>query len=175
MNRFPRMHVSLYVHSIAETVNFYTTFFGKSASKVKADYAKYELDEPSLIISFVQNSDRVQQNFGHLGFQVDSLEKLTTLLNDAKHKGLEVLEEMGTNCCYANQDKFWVKDPNGVQWEVYYFHEDVAFNDPHYASTDENVACCTPEVALQEAKKEKPRIKMVDLQNGSCAPGSGCC
>ena len=88
---------------------------------------------------------------------------------------MEVLEEMGTNCCYANQDKFWVKDPNGVQWEVYYFHEDVAFNDPHYASNDENVACCTPTDTAVVEKKEKPRIKMADLQNGSCAPGSGCC
>ena len=37
---FPKMHVSLYVSDIASTVNFYTTFFGMPASKVKKGYAK---------------------------------------------------------------------------------------------------------------------------------------
>lgn len=175
MNTFPRMHVSLYVNDIAETVNFYTSFFGVPAKKVKKDYAKYELEFPSLIISFVQNPERVQQNFGHLGFQVDTKETLEKVLEATKERGMEVIEEMGTNCCYANQDKFWVKDPNGVQWEVYYFHEDVEFNDPHYTSNDENTACCTPADVQEEVKAEKPRIKLSELQNQSCTPGSGCC
>jgi hypothetical protein len=50
-------------------------------------------------------------------------------------------EEIGTSCCYARQDKFWVNDPDGVQWEVYYFHQDTEFNDPHYESTEAS-ACC---------------------------------
>jgi hypothetical protein len=51
-------------------------------------------------------------------------------------------EEAGTNCCYAKQDKFWVTDPDGIQWEVYYFHADAEFNDPHY-ETNDAVTCCT--------------------------------
>src|SRR5437868_4064878 len=54
-NQFPRMHVSLYVTDIAASVQFYNSFFGQSPVKVKSDYAKYILDKPSLIISFVQN------------------------------------------------------------------------------------------------------------------------
>ena len=144
-NPFPRMHVSLYVSDIAQTVNFYTSFFGTAPVKVKTNYAKYVLDSPSLIISFVENTEKVQQNFGHLGFQVETPEDLNIKLREAKKKNLVAKEETGTNCCYAKQDKFWVSDPDGVQWEVYYFHEDSEFNDPHYESAEAS-ACCTPQV-----------------------------
>ena len=53
---FPRMHVSLYVSNLAASVNFYSTFFGQPATKVKPGYAKYVLDSPALIISFIENN-----------------------------------------------------------------------------------------------------------------------
>lgn len=168
-NTFPRMHVSLYVSNIANTVNFYNAFFGKAAVKVKPGYAKYILDSPSLIISFVENKERVQQNFGHLGFQVETLDQLNQLLGEMKRKALLVKEEMGTTCCYAKQDKFWVNDPDGVQWEVYYFHEDAEFNDPHYGS-EEASACCLP-------LEEKQKIVLSEIPEKCCTPiaGSACC
>lgn len=140
---FPRMHASLYVSNIQNTVDFYTQFFGQEPVKVKPGYAKYVLESPSLIISFVENEDRVKSNFGHLGFQVETLEDLNIKLWEAKKKNLVAREELGTNCCYAKQDKFWVNDPDGVQWEVYFFHEDAEFNDPHYELSGAT-ACCTP-------------------------------
>ena len=42
-----------------------------------------------------------------------------------KAAGLAVTEEMGVNCCHANQDKFWVPDPDGVEWEVYHLNYDL--------------------------------------------------
>jgi catechol 2,3-dioxygenase-like lactoylglutathione lyase family enzyme len=171
---FPRMHVSIYVTDIASTVNFYSTFFGQPATKVKKGYAKYELTNPGLIISFVENPERVSGNFGHLGIQVGSKEEMDSKLETARTQGIVSLEEIGTACCYAVQDKFWVTDPDGVQWEVYYFHEDVEFNDPKYSNED-NSACCMPEQA-ETVVEAKPKIKMVDLSNSnSCEPGSGCC
>lgn len=158
-NPYPRMHVSLYVSDIQKSVEFYTLFFGQEAVKVKPNYAKYVLESPSLIISFVENKERVQSNFGHLGFQVESIEDLNIKLWEAKKKNLVSKEEKGTNCCYAKQDKFWVTDPDGVQWEVYYFHKDAEFNDPHY-ETKEASACCMPEdkkkVSLASLTNEKP-------------------
>jgi len=141
-SQFPRMHVSLYVSDINKSVQFYSTFFGKEPVKMKPNYAKYILESPSLIISFVENKDRVQENFGHLGFQVETIEELNSKLSEAKQKNIVAKEETGTNCCYAKQDKFWVNDPDGVQWEVYYFHADAEFNDPHY-ELNEATACCT--------------------------------
>ena len=160
-NPFPRMHVSLYVSDISKTVAFYNSFFGIEPNKVKSNYAKYILENPSLIISFVENKERVQENFGHLGFQVESVEELNIRLWEAKKKNLVAKEEVGTNCCYAKQDKFWVNDPDGVQWEVYYFHADADFNDPHY-ETEEASACCTP------AEKEKVNLSSLSNKKPCC-------
>ncbi len=179
---YPRMHVSLYVKDIASTVNFYTAFFGQPASKVKPGYAKYELEEPGLIISFVQNGERVRSNFGHLGIQVATKELMEERLEVARSLGIVSSEEIGTACCYAVQDKFWATDPDGHQWEVYYFHEDVEFNDPKY-SMEENSVCCSPDTLTAESQEvqtsaeEKPKLKLSELnkQEASCEPGSGCC
>jgi hypothetical protein len=42
-----------------------------------------------------------------------------------KASGLTVREQIGVNCCHANQDKFWVEDPDGVEWEVYHLNFDL--------------------------------------------------
>jgi len=160
-NPFPRMHVSLYVSDLQQSTNFYTSFFNQEPVKIKPHYAKYILENPSLIISFVENKDRVQQNFGHLGFQVETVEDLNIKLWEAKKKNLVSKEEVGTNCCYAKQDKFWVTDPDGVQWEVYYFHEDAEFNDPHYEMS-ETSACCMP------GEKENKNLSELSTEKVCC-------
>lgn len=154
---FPRMHVSLYVSDLTKSLNFYTRFFAQEPAKIRTGYAKFVLETPSLIISFVENADRVQSNFGHLGFQVETIEDLHEKLHVAKQSQLLTKEEIETNCCYARQDKFWVTDPDGVQWEVYYFHEDAEFNDPRVENL-ESTTCCFPSdassvVAIPSNKK----------------------
>lgn len=163
------MHVSLYVSNLAASVNFYNSFFNQPAAKIRTGYAKYVLEKPSLIISFVENKERVQQNFGHLGFQVETPEELEIRLQEAKDKGLVTKEEIGTKCCYAKQDKFWVNDPDGMQWEVYFFHEDAEFNDPHYES-EEASACCIP-----VEKKEHKKLADLTPALSCCEPGAVCC
>lgn len=96
---------------------------------------------------------------------------MTEKLEAARLLGIVSKEEIGTACCYSVQDKFWAEDPDGVQWEVYYFHEDVEFNDPHYTGEEAN-ACCMPE--------EKPvlkfeEFKLDDTSGETCTPGGGCC
>ncbi|HEX8425239.1 ArsI/CadI family heavy metal resistance metalloenzyme [Hymenobacter sp.] len=178
---FPRMHVSLYVSDLTATVNFYTAFFGQPATKIRRGYAKYVLDKPSLIISFVENPGRVASNFGHLGFQVETVEEMEQRLAQARTTGLVAREEMGTACCYAKQDKFWVNDPDGVEWEVYYFHEDAEFNDPRYQQEYDaapNSACCiapavitaTPEI-LNIASTP---FLLADSSTATCSTDVGC-
>jgi catechol 2,3-dioxygenase-like lactoylglutathione lyase family enzyme len=183
---FPRMHVSLYVADLTATVNFYTAFFGQPAAKIRRGYAKYVLDKPSLIISFVENAGRVASNFGHLGFQVETLAEMEQRLAQARTQGLLPREEMGTACCYAKQDKFWVNDPDGVEWEVYYFHEDAEFNDPRYEqeyqAASSGQCCIAPatEVAVLVAEEVLTTAPMAfTLQEATpataCTPGGGCC
>jgi len=169
--RFPRMHVSMYVRDLEETVKFYDNFFGTEPTKVKPNYAKYELTEPGLIISFVQNEERAGADMGHMGIQVSSKEEVLKRMAVLGEKGMQVREEIGTNCCYAEQDKFWVTDPDGIQWEIYYFHKDVEWNDPKYAG-DAGCACVSPSTD-NESKTQKMNQSEVD--EACCEPGSGCC
>lgn len=169
-NLFPRMHVSLYVSDLQKTEKFYTSFFGIDPVKIKSKYLKYVLNSPSLIISFIENKDLVQPYFGHLGFQVETLEELQEKMKIAESKSLISKKETGTNCCYAMQDKFWATDPDGVQWEVYYFHADAEFNDPHY-ETEEASACCT----VKEEVKVNKELSAVELDKSCCGQTEGCC
>jgi hypothetical protein len=41
---------------------------------------------------------------------------------------------MKTDCCYALQDKAWVRDPDGNEWEVFVVLRDTAFS---------NASCCS--------------------------------
>ncbi len=168
---FPRMHVSLYVSDLQKSLNFYSGLFGQVPSKIRAGYAKYVLERPSLIISFVENPTRVQQNFGHLGFQVETPELLEEWKLRAQNLNLISKVETNVACCFAVQDKFWANDPDGIQWEVYYFHEDAEFNDPHFES-QESEACCISPVE----KTDKVKVQLSELKGESnCIPNSKCC
>ena len=147
-SKFPRMHVSYYVSNLDQTEAFYRKFFDAEPAKVKDKYLKFELSEPSLVISFIENPDKVKPEFGHLGFQVETKEELNDRLNLARGMNLVEKEEIGTACCFAIQDKYWVADPDGYQWEVYYFHEDAEFNDPR--DEKETAACCGLETANKQ-------------------------
>lgn len=146
---FPRTHISLHVKSIDETIDFYTKFFNASPAKVERGYTKFELDHPALTISFIESEKGVKSNFGHLGIQVKTKEELNEKLNLARGNKIVQLEEVETACCYAIQDKFWVKDPDGYEWEVYHFLEDVEEMGGRDGLGD--AACCT---ASEKEEKE---------------------
>jgi catechol 2,3-dioxygenase-like lactoylglutathione lyase family enzyme len=143
---FPRMHVSLNCSELAATIDFYSRFFGEAPVKVKPGYAKFFLEHPALVISFIERPGAVQARFGHLGFQVESREELRRLQDRARAEGLVTDEEHGV-CCYADQDKFWVHDPDGTSWEVYYFVGDASTaydSKPGHRSENAAAACCAP-------------------------------
>ncbi|MDW3196675.1 MAG: ArsI/CadI family heavy metal resistance metalloenzyme [Cytophagales bacterium] len=134
-----KFHLSLFVSDTDKTVNFYTRLFGTEPSKVKSDYVKFELADPALVITFLQAPDKVQNHFGHLGFLVNSTEEVEARKDALKTSGIEIgLEEQEVACCYAKQDKFWVNDPDGYEWEVYHFIEDVNQNEEKYTAAP----CC---------------------------------
>lgn len=161
MKTFPKMHISLYVTNLEATINFYNMLFGRKPSKVENGYTKYELESPALIISFLENPNKIKSGFGHLGFQVSSKDEVLAMMEKVKKEGLSIKEEMGTACCYAIQDKFWVADPDGYQWEIYYFHNDVAYHDPHSQfAVKEERSCCVPSEQTNITKTQ---------------PGASCC
>jgi hypothetical protein len=85
-----------------------------------------------------------------MGIQVEAPETVMVQLRRVKAAGIPVREEMGVNCCHANQDKFWVQDPDGTEWEVYHLNydleaaADVPATRTNVLSVVEAFGCCAP-------------------------------
>jgi catechol 2,3-dioxygenase-like lactoylglutathione lyase family enzyme len=115
------MHVS----DLTKSRAFYEKFLGEDPVKVKQGYVKFLPDWAPVNLALSTGGPGGVGTIDHVGVQVDSVETVIAQLARVKAAGLPVTEEMGVNCCHANQDKFWVKDPDGVEWEVYHLNYDL--------------------------------------------------
>ena len=122
----PKVHVHMTVSDLEKSRAFYEKFFGAAPVKVKPGYVKFLPAFGPLNLALSQAAPAEGRgHVDHMGLQVESAEIVTHELARVKAAGLTVREEMGVNCCHANQDKFWVKDPDGVEWEVYHLNYDL--------------------------------------------------
>lgn len=123
MNTAPtRFHVALAVSDLERSIAFYRAFLGREPAKVRPDYAKFETDDPPLVLSLdpgASPSVAGTRNVTHLGLRVGSRPELERIRRTLRGEGLALADEGRTTCCYAVQDKFWVTDPDGNDWEVY--------------------------------------------------------
>jgi len=115
-------HVSLNVKSIPEAIERYRKILGAEPAKVRGDYAKFELSDPPLILSL--NLGGVPGTVGHLGIRYPGSAEVAAGLERADQAALEPFRQEGVTCCYAKADKYWVRDADGVPWEMYAFLED---------------------------------------------------
>jgi catechol-2,3-dioxygenase len=133
-----KAHLALNVADVKESTEFYKQMLGISPSKVRDGYAKFDVQNPPLNLTLNQGGSVARGALSHLGIQVRSSEDVLAVRQNWIEAGLNTRDEMQTNCCYAIQDKSWVQDPDGNQWEVFAVLED---NLP--AST----SCCTTDQA----------------------------
>lgn len=120
-----RFHLSLNVRELDQTIAFFKAFFGVEPAKCRADYAKFELNDPPLVMSLEPYRAPAGGNLNHLGFRVSSSEALVEVQRRLELAGISTQREEGVECCYARQTKFWVHDPDGNMWEVYTLDEDI--------------------------------------------------
>ena len=139
-----RFHVHVAVANLQAGIDFYSMMFGAQPCVVKADYAKWMLEDPRVNFAISQRGRTAGVN--HLGFQVDSEQELGALRANAARADIAALDEAGAACCYARSDKYWIEDPQGIAWET--FH--TLGNIPVYgenAQRADNTACCVPTAA----------------------------
>ena len=118
------VHVGINVTDLERSIDFYQKVFGMKAVKTKADYAKFLLEEPGLNFTLNVKGEVLGNQVNHFGFQVNNVEEVLTHKERLEKEGFFAREEMDTTCCYAVQDKFWVTDPDGNEWEFFYTKED---------------------------------------------------
>jgi catechol 2,3-dioxygenase-like lactoylglutathione lyase family enzyme len=143
MNRF---HVHVRVADLESSVSFYSQLFGAEPAILKADYAKWLLEDPR--INFAISANASETGIDHLGFQVESDDELSAIASRLTKAEVSVTRQENASCCYARGNKAWVTDPNRVSWETFYsFGDSVTYgNDlrPQSATTLAESSCCIP-------------------------------
>ena len=110
-------HVALYVRDLEAAIARYRKVLGQEPAKVRHDYAKFEISDPPVILSL--NTGGQAGTLSHLGIRHPGTGDVASEMVRVKGEQLDLLEQKGTTCCYAKADKFWVRDADGVPWEMY--------------------------------------------------------
>lgn len=138
----PKLHVSLDVKNVEESVRFYSALFDVPPTKLKPGYAKFDLDQPAINLTLQEATHCCLQGLSHMGLRVDSTDQVLAAKQRLNAAGIKTMDEMNTTCCHAVQDKIWLTDPTGYRWEVYVFKGDAEQPDASHAQPAVASACC---------------------------------
>ena len=120
-----KIHVSLDVKNIDESIGFYSVLFHMKPTKLRPGYAKFDAEFPAVNLALQEKGHCCLQGLSHMGIRVPALEHVAATKSRLEAAGYKTEDEMGSTCCSALQDKVWVEDPNGYRWEVYVFKGDI--------------------------------------------------
>lgn len=147
-----KAHLAINVSDVEASIGFYKKMFGIDPSKVRTGYAKFDVANPPLNFTLNQVPFTGQGALSHLGIQVATTDDVNAMKANWEAAGLTAREEMQTTCCYALQDKAWVRDPDGNEWEVFTVLEDNLGEEARKPAGSE---CCTPTFTDIEGKKQE--------------------
>ncbi len=119
-----KFHLSLNVSDLSRSLAFYAALFGAGPVKVYPEYAKFELDDPPLVLSMKPQRAVKGGPLNHLGLRVKTVEEMNEVQRRLEAIGCRVSHQDDVRCCYAHQTKFWVADPDETLVEVYVLHGD---------------------------------------------------
>ena len=121
-----RVQLALNVDNLQESIEFYSRLFGTEPAKLRPGYANFAISEPPLKLILMENPGQ-GGSLNHLGVEIADTHTVDAEQTRLAEAGLASIDERNTTCCYARQDKFWVKGaPNGERWEIYTVTEDSA-------------------------------------------------
>ncbi len=173
-----RFHVHVAVDDLAANIGFYSAVFGAPPTVTKPDYAKWMLNDPRINFAISQRGGKAGLN--HLGLQVESEQELAGLRAQVASAGIAAIDQTAASCCYAESDKYWTRDPQGIAWETFHTLDSIPVFGDSKDVPDEAAAgaCCVPAAAATVSAactpqpQPKPRVR---LGESGCTPNSGCC
>src|SRR6202046_4861836 len=144
-----RVQLALNVNNLEESIAFYSRLFGTEPAKRRPGYANFAIAEPPLKLVLLENPGR-GGSLNHLGVEVADISAVDAEQTRLAATGLDLADERDTTCCYAKQDKFWIKDaPNGESWEFYTVLDDSA---TFYGAGDSQACCGAAAVSAETAE-----------------------
>jgi lactoylglutathione lyase len=113
-----RVQLAINVEDLDEAIEFYSRLFATEPAKRRPGYANFAIAQPPLKLVLFENKGS-GGTLNHLGVEVETTGEVVDATRRLADEGLTTDAEMGTTCCYAEQDKVWVTGPSGERWEVY--------------------------------------------------------
>ncbi len=148
-----RLHVHVSVEDIKSSIGFYSALFAAEPAVVKADYAKWMLEDPR--VNFAISTRGREPGLDHLGIQVENTDELHEVYARLRKAGGNIVEQGQTTCCYAQSEKSWIDDPAGIAWETFHttgesttYGDGSGENGARLAHVKES-SCCAPEAPKQ--------------------------
>ena len=140
-----RVQLALNVSDLEAAIGFYSKLFGAEPAKRRPGYANFAIAQPPLKLVLMENPAG-GGTLNHLGVEVESPDEVSAATRRLSGEGLATATEDKVTCCYAVQDKVWVTDPDGANWEVYTVLADAPTMVPVGATTDSDACgpgCCS--------------------------------
>jgi catechol 2,3-dioxygenase-like lactoylglutathione lyase family enzyme len=160
-----RFHVHVAVENLEASIRFYSKLFAAEPVVRKSDYAKWMLEDPRVNFAISQRSETT--GIRHLGIQVEDPAELREVYGRLQRCDRPVLEEGATTCCYAQSDKSWIEDPQGVKWETF-----LTTGESTVYGTDEPSGgtrdCCVPAVDSATRRPESCCEPSVTISTSRC-------
>jgi hypothetical protein len=142
-----RLHVHVSVDDLAQSIRFYSTLFAAEPSVLKDDYAKWMLEDPRVNFAISKLPGRTA-GVSHLGVQAEDETELAEVYDRLARAERPTVEAKATTCCYAQSDKQWIADPQGVPWETFYTYGEATIYGEgsltQLREATERAVCCEP-------------------------------
>lgn len=146
-----RLHVHVSVGDLQKSIGFYSALFQAPPTVSKPDYAKWMLEDPRVNFAVSQKGDR-NPGLNHLGIQAEDDGELETLYAALGAANISTHDETCAKCCYAESDKHWATDPDGLVWETFRTMGQIAVYGEDRAEALDTLAKPVPEPAPVESK-----------------------
>ena len=112
-----RVQLALNVSNIDEAIAYYSKMFGVGPAKVREGYANFAIADPPLKLVLIEGHGEAG-TLNHVGVELEDTQAVADKITHAQNVGLPIEVQESTTCCFAVQDKVWVKGGE-LAWEWY--------------------------------------------------------
>jgi lactoylglutathione lyase len=143
-----RVQLALNVSNIDEAIAYYSKMFGVGPVKVREGYANFAIADPPLKLVLIEGHGEAG-TLNHVGVELEDTQAVADKITHAQNVGLPIEVQESTTCCFAVQDKVWVKGGE-LAWEWYTVLADAPSDTsltpmPIMLGVPNTGSCCGPE------------------------------
>jgi lactoylglutathione lyase len=143
-----RVQLALNVSNLDEAIAYYSKMFGVGPAKVREGYANFAIADPPLKLVLIEGHGEAG-TLNHVGVELEDTQAVADKITHAQNVGLPIEVQESTTCCFAVQDKVWVKGGE-LAWEWYTVLADAPSDTsltpmPIMLGVPNTGSCCGPE------------------------------